>query len=333
VLSILGLVVVSATACSAASVSQAPTNTTKAKVVALPVLHAPYRVGAEGLTLVDHSRETPANGKAAAAPYRTLSTFVLYPAIGTPTTNPVSGAPPASAGKPFALIVFAHGLDSNGPIYQPLLQQWAAAGFVVVAPTFPLSSISAPGGASTTDDIAQPGDMSFVLTQVLDLSRAKGNVLSGMIDPHRIAAVGHSLGAMTALAWSEDTCCQDPRVDAAVIFDGVEADFGKGTFFGGHTVPILVLHGTADQTIPYPNGKKIYDDAKSPKFLISLIGAPHVSFLQFGSTDQKPPVWENVDVQSVIDFLDLELDHRSTALKNLEVVANTPGIASLQGQP
>lgn len=327
----LGLIVASAAACSGAAASRAPTtSTTSTKLETLPVLHAPYRVGSEALTLVDHSRSTPAHGNAPSTPFRTLSTFVLYPATGAPTTYPVAGAPPARAGKPFSLIVFAHGLDSNGPIYQPLLEQWGAAGFVVVAPTFPLSSITAPGGASTVDDVAQPGDLSFVLTKVLDLSSEKGNVLSGMIDSHRIAAVGHSLGAMTVLAWSEDTCCEDHRIDAAVIFDGVEADFGKGTFFGGHTVPILVVHGTADQTIPYVNGRKIYEDARPPKFLVSLIGAPHVSFLQFGAPNQKPPIWEHVDVQSVIDFLDAELDHDAAAVDQLVAVANEPGVARLQ---
>jgi predicted dienelactone hydrolase len=326
----LSLIVMGVAACSGTSASPVPTTTTTAKPETLPVLHAPYRVGSESLTLVDHSRGTPAHGNAPATPFRILSTYVLYPAMGAPTAYPVANAAPASAGKPFALIVFAHGLDSNGPIYQPLLEQWAAAGFVVVAPTFPLSSITAPGGASTVDDIAQPGDLTFVLTKVLDLSQAKGNLLSGMIDPRRIAAAGHSLGAMTVLAWTEDTCCENSRVDAAVIIDGVEADFGKGTFFGGRTVPILVLHGTADQTIPYVNGKKIYDDAKAPRFLVSLIGAPHVSFLQIGTPGQKPPIWEHVDVQSVIDFLQVELDHDNSALKQLSVVANEPGVASLQ---
>jgi predicted dienelactone hydrolase len=328
-----------AAGCSVASGAHGVTSTSTKTTTAtsnsekLPALHAPYRVGSETLTLVDHSRGTPANGDAPATPFRTLSTFVLYPATGSPTATAVSGAAPARAGRPFSLIVFAHGLDSNGPIYGPLLEQWAAQGFVVVAPTFPLSSISAPGGASAVDDIAQPGDLSFVLTKVLALSGEKGNVLSGMIDPRRIAAVGHSLGAMTVLAWTENTCCEDPRVDASVVFDGVEAYFGKGSFFGGRTVPLLVLHGTADQTIPYSKGRQIYSDAKSPKFMISLIGAPHVSFLQFSLTPEKPPVWEHVDVQSVIDFLEAELDHDSAALNALDAVADEPGVASLKQAP
>jgi predicted dienelactone hydrolase len=331
---------VAAAACSdssasrgAARVGGAASGTTSTEVEIPPPPGAPYRVGDVTLTFVDHSRGTPAQGKAPATPYRTLSTYILYPASGTPAAIPVDGAPPSSYGKPFPLIVFAHGLDSNGEIYRPLIQQWAAAGFVVVAPTFPLSSISAPGGASVRDDIAQPGDLSFVLSQVLKLSDANRNVLSGMIDARRIAGVGHSLGAMTVLAWTEDTCCLDPRVDAAVVIDGTEAYFGKGTFFGGRTVALLVLHGTADQTIPFASGEKIYHDAKPPKYLASLIGAPHVSFLQLGPPGQSVPRWENVDVDSVTDFLFGELDHDPGALGKLASVANDPGVAKLQGEP
>jgi predicted dienelactone hydrolase len=316
------------TGAAPASAATAPRSTESG-----PAGHAPYGVGRETLNLVDDSRGTPANGSAPALSSRTLSTWVLYPAVGAPTAQPVANAQPASDGKPFPVIVFAHGLDSLGLAYDPLLQQWVERGFVVVAPTFPLSNIAAPGGDTAKDLVNQPGDMSFVLSQVLALSKQSGNPLSGMIDPRRIAAVGHSLGAMTVLAWTENTCCLDPRVDAAVIVDGTETPFGKGRFFAGHrTTPILVLHGTSDRTIPYAQGRKIYEDAKTPKFLVSLIGAPHVSFLQLGPPNQKPPRWEKVDVNSVIDFLDGELNHDNAALHNLAVVGNTKGIARFQEQ-
>ncbi len=321
-----------ATACllglPTAGATSAPTTTPSTQSV--PATHPHYGIGRETLNLVDNSRGTPANGSAPALPSRNLTTWVLYPAVGAPTAQPMANAQPASDGKPFPVIVFAHGLDSEGFIYDPLLEQWVERGFVVVAPTFPLSNIAAPGGDTAKDLANQPGDMSFVLSQVLALSTQSGNLLSGMIDPHRIAAVGHSLGAMTVLAWTENTCCRDPRVDAAVIIDGTETPFGKGRFFAGRTTPILVLHGTADRTIPYSHGRKIYADAKAPKFLVSLIGAPHVSFLQLGPP--KPPKWENVDVNSVADFLDGELNHDTQALHHLAAVGNTKGLARFQEQ-
>ena len=305
----------------------APSTTTTTGEVISP---ARYGVGQETLNLVDTSRRTPANGSAPALPYRKLTTWVLYPATIAPTENPVTNAPPANVGTPFPLIVFAHGLDSEGFIYDPLLEQWVEQGYVVVAPTFPLSNIAAPGGDTARDLANQPGDMSYVLTQVLTMSQEPGNLLSGMVDPGRIAGVGHSLGAMTVLAWTENTCCRDTRVDAAVIIDGTETKFGTGKFFKGRTTPILVLHGTADKTIPYSAGKKIYEDAKPPKFLVSLIGAPHVSFQQLELSRQKPPKWENVDVHAVLDFLDGELNHNLAELRQLATVAQQPGLARFQ---
>ena len=317
--------VVSLPPVSAAAGVSSPTTAAKASTPSNE-----YGVGQETLNLVDTSRGTPANGRAPALSYRKLTTWVLYPSTVGPSDNPVANAPPALEGRPFPLIVFAHGLDSEGFIYDPLLEQWVERGYVVVAPTFPLSNIAAPGGDTAKDLASQPGDMSFVLGQALHLSNEPANPLSGMIDPRRIAAVGHSLGAMTVLAWTENTCCREPLVDATVIIDGTETKFGSGSFFTGKTTPILVLHGTADKTIPYAAGKKIYRDAKPPKFFVSLIGAPHVSFRQLELSSQKSPKWENVDVESVLDFLGGEINHNAAALQQLAIVGQEAGLSRLQ---
>lgn len=337
---LLGLVFISAlgaVSCTRTP-SSAPHSSSSTTVVHQPasrhpVQTPPYRVGSVVIDLVDHSRSTPSNGRAPGRPYRDLPTLVLYPATGSPSTHIFPGAVPAMSSGPFALIVFAHGYGSDGSEYSPLLEQWAAAGYVVAAPTFPLSSDSAPGGPSLVDFTAQPGDLTFVLTKVLALSAMHKGVLAGMIDPHRIAGVGHSLGAMTVLAWSEDTCCEDHLVDAAVEFDGIQAPFGKGSYFTGRTVPILVVHGTADTVLPYRSGRQIYTNAKAPKFFVSLLGAPHTSFLQSFDSTLKPPVWEHVDVQGVLEFLSLELDHRTSELKILDGTGNEPGVARIEQVP
>ena len=65
------------------------------------------------------------------------------------------------------MVVFSHGLDGRPDDYQVLLTRWAAAGFVVAAPTFPHTGRGSDG--NMLDVLNQPADVSYVLTQVLAL--------------------------------------------------------------------------------------------------------------------------------------------------------------------
>ena len=60
------------------------------------------------------------------------------------------------------------------PPYRSALDLWASRGYVVVAPTFPLSSGTAPGGPGLADYREQPADVSFVISRVLRLARREG---------------------------------------------------------------------------------------------------------------------------------------------------------------
>jgi hypothetical protein len=64
------------------------------------------------------------------------------------------------------------------------LSRWAGAGYVVAAPDFPLSNGRAPGGPSFTDFVAQPGDMSFVITPLEQESSRPGSPLTGLLVLH-----------------------------------------------------------------------------------------------------------------------------------------------------
>ena len=202
-----------------------------------------------------NSRRTPANGSAPELPYRKLTTWVLYPSTVAPTENPVTNAPPAMAGKPFPLIVFAHGLDSEGFIYDPLLEQWVSRATSWSRRPFrcPHCCTRRRHGQGPS---SQPGDMSYVLTQVLTLSEESGNLLSGMIDPKRIAGVGHSLGAMTVLAWTENTCCRDPQGRCRRHHRRYRNQVRPREVLQGpnDTNPCAPRHGGQDD--PVPGGKK-----------------------------------------------------------------------------
>ena len=272
-----------------------------------PASAKPYAVGERSYTFVDRSRSTPPNGSYAGASTRTLPTLVLYP---------------AQKGKPvrrrhgFPLIVFSHGIGATVPPYRSALDLWARRGYVVVAPTFPLSSGTAPGGPSLADYREQPPDVSFVISRVLRLARREG--LGKTIDRRSIGVAGHSLGAVTSLALVANGCCRDRRVDAAVAWAPVRLAFA-GVWFAPRTPPLMVIHGTADPT--YASGVDIYRDASRPKALVTLVNGPHIPNL---------PPWIDPVERSTANWFDRYLDHDRTAIRRLSRDANVPGAARLR---
>ena len=113
--------------------------------------------------------------------------------------------------------------------------------------------------------------------------RAKG-ALHGKIDPKHIGVAGHSLGAITTLGYAERSCCRDPRVDAAISISGTPLI--AGTDFGGDGLPLLLIHGDHDPTVPYAGSSSSYVRAQPPKYFLTVLGGLHSNFL--GSTPAAP---------------------------------------------
>jgi dienelactone hydrolase len=237
---VLGGVVVLLAGCSASSASKPP-----------PRSATTFAVGVMTETFVDHSRITPANGDEPKLPDRTLVTTIWYPAKGgVHTTTPIQGAAPDRSGGPYPLIVFGHGLGATPEVYEGLLSRWAAAGFVVAAPRFPLTSSNAPGGLDPNDVFNQPKDMSYVITSVLRDSARSTGTLSGLVAPHEVGVAGHSEGAITTLGFF-NSCCRDARIKAAEVIDGDPEAYPSGSYHFGGDPPLLVVHGTADALLPF----------------------------------------------------------------------------------
>jgi fermentation-respiration switch protein FrsA (DUF1100 family) len=135
---------------------------------------------------------------------------------------------------------------------------------VVVAPAYPKTSRSAPE-LEVTDVLNQPADASYVLTQTL------AGPLRATIDPARIAAAGHSAGGITTVGLF--TLKRDDRLTAGVVFAG--AAIGVGSSFLGAAVPLLFVHGDADEVVGYASGKAVFDATPWPKALLSLPGEGH----------------------------------------------------------
>lgn len=132
-------------------------------------------------------------------------------------------------GDELPILVFSHGFGWSLDGYAPLVDHWAAHGFVVIQPTY----LDARRLAIPADDPRTPTiwrqrvqDVKHALDQ-LDRIEASVPGLRGRLDRGRIVAVGHSFGAQTTGALlgarvldaggapSEDL--SDPRVQAGVL--------------------------------------------------------------------------------------------------------------------
>lgn len=113
------------------------------------------------------------------------------------------------------------------------------------------------------------------------------------VDPERLVSMGHSLGgakSITALA-------EGPvRGLRAVIIDGAFASYqAMARVFAGQLgaglvtdewapkdfvnrlapVPLLVVHGSDDEVVPFSQGKMLYDNASPPKTLFEVKNGRH----------------------------------------------------------
>jgi dienelactone hydrolase len=254
---------------------------------------------------------------------RPLATVIRYPAAGSTAPVDVRGAPAAKAAGPFPLIVFAHGFAATPTIYAQLLQTWAAAGYVVAAPYFPRSNQYAPGGPDEADLVNQPGDISFVITRVLAGSAAVHGILSGLVDRHLIAVAGQSDGGSTALATAYNVYFRDRRVGAAAILSGARIPGVGGYDFPQPSPPLLAVQGTADTVNAPASTYNYFAAAPAPKFLLSLLGAPHLG----PYTDEQPQL--GIVERTSIAFFDRYLKHRPGAAARLALAGNVRGVATV----
>jgi dienelactone hydrolase len=266
-------------------------------------------------TFVDVHRPTSAVGDAPEAPTRTLATVVLAPVAGQP-------------GRPYPLVVFAHGSGGRGRGDHLLLRAWASAGYVVAAPTFPFGGGRAPEGEGGNDLVNQPADVNFVISELLRLSADGASPLAGSVDPARVGAAGHSLGGMTTLALAGNTCCHDARVKAAVVLAGREMPFGRGQFWTRIRTPILFVHGEEDASVPYADGRRAFANAPPPRFLLTIVAGDHGRPFG-GATDD---VQARLVTDATLDFFDHYLKGDPGGLARLQTDATVPGVSRLESE-
>src|SRR2546426_312806 len=101
------------------------------------------------------SRTPSAVGARANSPSHGHEAFTGSPAQGTPAPTVEKSRAAAASGK-FPVTLFVHGFSAHAS--NPYLHPWAAAGFIAVAITFPLTNADTPGGATRSDTVNEPAD-------------------------------------------------------------------------------------------------------------------------------------------------------------------------------
>jgi predicted dienelactone hydrolase len=235
-----------------------------------------YGVGMRTVTFVDTSRGTEAWGGEPAQPSRTLETIIWYPTDGGSPTVPTPDAP-LSGDRPFPVVLNSHGYGdlNSGAAY--LAVPLASRGFVVVSPNFPQSHLGVPGGSRLADVVNQPGDVRFVLDQVLALSADRGSWLAGGIDKKRIGAQGLSLGGLTTLLATYNPVLGDKRIKAAMVMAPYSCPLTKKML--RRNPPLLFIAGNGDRITPLEqNAARTFGKARMPRTLVDLAGATHTAF-------------------------------------------------------
>ena len=224
-------------------------------------------------TFVDASRETPAHRGIAALPQRTLVVEIWYP-----TAEPASmvDSPDVASGR-FPLVVNSPGYGDQRRGESYVTAALASRGYVVASIDFPLTNAFTADGKWLPDAHNQPGDVRFVIDQLLAASRTRGGWLHGRIDRRRIGLEGLSLGGFTTLLTAYHPRLRDRRVKGAVTFAALACPLPTQYLRSGP--PLLILQGTLDRFTPAAeNGERVFARARVPRELVRLAGGTHVAF-------------------------------------------------------
>ncbi|MFI7284409.1 alpha/beta hydrolase family protein [Micromonospora chersina] len=255
---------------------------------------------------------------------RPLPVTVWYPAepAAPPhaTTRQTAGPVPwpdvpVAAGR-FPVVVYSHGLHSLPDLHAPLTTRWAAAGFVVAAPTYPRTNLRARD-FTRADVRNQPADGWRLIRHLVRLDARPGDPLAGHLAVDRFAAAGHSAGGFTTAGMF--TSGHSRRLRAGIVIAGG----GLAGSFAGPVAPLLFVHGDADPIVPESVGRAAYARSVGPAAFLGLPGQGHGEYLTPGR-----PGFAQV-LAATTDFLRWTLYDDRRARDRLPADAVLPGVTTL----
>ncbi|TMR24906.1 mucin-2 [Nonomuraea turkmeniaca] len=193
---------------------------------------------------------------------RPCTTYVYYPATGTPGGNPVTNAPVANG--VFPVYNFTHGFQSSPQNSLFIIRALTAAGFIVPAPHFNHNFTDVRNG-NTSKDVSQ------ILTQTLALNTSgplAGHINTGI----GVGVSGHSLGGMIThgllTSWP----------DSRIISANPQSCEDMGNPAASVSAKVLFVHGDRDSTTQYSSARQAYTEMTWPKAFLTFVGGSHTSF-------------------------------------------------------
>jgi fermentation-respiration switch protein FrsA (DUF1100 family) len=229
-------------------------------------------------------------------PAQTPRAVAAPAAASAPASAPAPGtAPPAAQpypGPAKGTVIHVHGNAANISNHLPQVAWLPAAGYNVL--TFDYRGYGLSHGKPSLD-----GVVADTRAAIAAARRQPG------VDSGRLVVLGQSLGGATAIrALAED----DAGVKLLIVdsaFDsyrGVARDAVRGTalLVAAATVagialpgpardprtaiarlemPVLILHGDQDRTIPHEHGQRLYDAVRGPRTLIPVPNGRHIEGL------------------------------------------------------
>lgn len=250
--------------------SSSTTSTAVSVITDFVTPENPSAVGVTVMTFTDLTRSTAARGDREALNTRPLTVVVRYPTVGMPGEDELVDAP---AYEPAPLVLFAHGFDISTNRYASLLHDIAAAGFVVAAPEFPMSSTVFDGAPDEYDIPEQARDLSFLITAMTGPDTPP--FMSELVAPGPVGVLGHSDGAVTALLAGYAPRYDDSRIAAVVAVSGDFDTFG-GEWFTTNDPPLLAIHGEYDEINPFESSELLVSNDPGEAMLVAVQGASHL---------------------------------------------------------